>query len=613
PENTKEYTGLPPGKYTFKVKALNDYFVESPIAAIEITVKQPWYWNAYSISFYLVCLVLLIYAFSHWRSRQLRQRNLLLEGKIAEAVKETTRQAEEIQTLYDVKNQFFANISHELRTPLTLILGPSKDLLEDATLKPEQRNRLTFINNNAQRLLRLINQLLDLSKLEAGKLDLQVSQQNLADLVCTITKSFDSMAISRNIRMSYQSDTEDLFVFYDTDKFEKVLVNLLSNALKFTRAGGKIEVRLTRDEDHALIFVQDTGIGIHPDQLPYIFDRFYQADNSESREHEGTGIGLSLTRELVELHGGTIEVESKAAKGTLFTVKLPLGKEHYEEHQLARFKPAKVEEKPSMVEGLIPESETLASEHEEVVLIVEDNKEMRAYIRSLMQADYNILEAENGLEGFDLAKEKVPDLIISDVMMPKMDGTELCKEVKRNEITAHIPLILLTAKASEEDKIKGLKIEADDYLAKPFNKVELTARVKNLILTRRKLQKRFAQTTLITPKEIAVTSMEEAFLQNLINQIEEKIGDETFGVEELASAMNLSRSQLHRKMLSITDQAPSIFIRKYRLERAKQLLEKGVGRVSDIAYEVGFSSPSYFTKCFTEAFGYSPREVNKSS
>ncbi|NAS14041.1 hybrid sensor histidine kinase/response regulator transcription factor [Poritiphilus flavus] len=613
PEHTKEYTGLPPGEYTFKVKALNDYFVESPVAALSIKVRQPWYWNAYSISIYLVCLVLLIYAFSHWRSRQLRQRNIMLKGKIAEAVKETRRQAEEIQNLYDVKNKFFANISHELRTPLTLILGPSNDLLEDASTKPEQRNRLTFINNNAKRLLRLINQLLDLSKLEAGKLDLQVSQQNLADLVCTLTKSFDSLAVSRNIRLSYQSDTDDLFVFYDTDKLEKVLVNLLSNALKFTGAGGKVEVRLTRGEEQAVLFVQDTGIGIHPDQLPYIFDRFYQADHSESREYEGTGIGLSLAKELVELHGGTIEVESKAGKGTLFTVKLPLGKAHYEEHQLAAFKAVKVPEKQSVVGGLIEDSETIASEHEEVVLIVEDNKEMRFYIKSLMQADYRILEAENGLEGFELAREQVPDLIISDVMMPRMNGTEMCKEIKKNEITAHIPVILLTAKASEEDKIKGLNIEADDYLAKPFNKAELAARVKNLILIRRKLQKRFAETALITPKEIAVTSMEEAFLQKLVNLIEEKMGDETFGVEDLASAMSLSRSQLHRKMLSITNQAPSLFIRKYRLERAKQLLEKGVGRVSDIAYEVGFSSPSYFTKCFTEAFGYSPREVNKSS
>ncbi|WP_299533512.1 ATP-binding protein [Ulvibacterium sp.] len=612
--HTKEYTSLPPGDYTFKVKALNDYFIQSPVASIGFTVNRPWYWNMVSIATYMLLIGVMTYLFSQWRTKNLKRKNLRLQETINNAVAETQRQADEIAELYEVKNRFFANISHELRTPLTLILGPSSDLMEDDSLRPLQKNKLAFINNNAKRLLRLINQLLDLSKLEAGKLDLKVSQQNIIKTVSMLTESFDSMAVSRKIKLEFSSDLKELHVFYDMDKMEQVLINLLSNAMKFTKEGGKVQVSVEKQEGKCLIEVKDSGIGINEEQLPYIFDRFYQADNSESREHEGTGIGLSLTKELVEAHGGKIYVESKTGQGTIFQIVLLLGKAHFEEYQLTKLTPVPPESKTNIAKTLLVE-EVLDGESrdfEEVVLVVEDNSEMRAYIKGQMQKHYKILEAENGQIGFEIAQSKVPDLIISDVMMPKMDGTQLCQKIKNTEVTSHIPVILLTAKASEEDKIKGLSIEADAYLAKPFNKEELNVRVKNLILNRKKLQKRFAQSTLISPKEIAVTSMEEAFLEKLVNQIEENLGDETFGVEQLANAINLSRSQLHRKMLSILDQTPSLFIRKYRLERAKQLLKKHSGRVSDIAFQVGFSSPSYFTKCFVEEFGYPPKDIHKN-
>ncbi|MDT0606342.1 ATP-binding protein [Croceitalea rosinachiae] len=610
-ESTKEYTSLPPGDYIFKVKALNDYFVESAEATVRFTVNPPWYWNKFSIPFYILALGLMTYLFSQWRNKNLKRKNLLLQEAIDNAVAETKRQAEEIAELYEVKNRFFSNISHELRTPLTLILGPSSDLIEDNTLKPVQKNKLTFINNNAKQLLRLINQLLDLSKLEAGKLELRASQQNIIKLVSAITESFNSMAVSRGIKLKFNSDLEELFVFYDADKMEKILVNLLSNAMKFTQKGGAVEVTVEKQETNCSIKIKDSGIGINQEQLPYIFDRFFQADNRESREHEGTGIGLSLTKELVELHGGEIQVKSKPDQGTEFLISISLGREHLEEHQLAKFKAVPKAAVEHIVAPFIVEEPSSESDADEIVLLVEDNSEMRAYIKTQLLENYSILEAENGKKGFEMAKEHVPDLIVSDVMMPKMDGTELCKRIKHEDATSHIPVILLTAKASEEDKIKGLNIQADAYLAKPFNKLELEARVRNLILNRKRLQKRFAQTTLISPKEIAVTSMEQQFLEKLIDEIEEKIGDETFGVEQLADAIHLSRSQLHRKMISITDQTPSLFIRKYRLERAKKLLEQGAGRVSDIAFQVGFSSPSYFTKCYVEAFGETPTETNK--
>ena len=611
--NKKEYTSLSPGDYTFRVKALNDYFFESPEATLKFTIIKPWYWNSISISLYVLGLGLFTYFFSQWRTRNLKLKNLRLEEAINSAVAETRRQAEEIKELYEVKNQFFSNISHELRTPLTLILGPSTDMVDDGNLTPKQKNELTFINNNAKRLLRLINQLLDLSKLEAGKLDLKVSQQNIVKLISTITESFDSMAVSRRIRLKFHSDLMELYVFFDQDKLEQVIINLLTNALKFTKEGGEVTVSVNKKDDSCNIEVADSGIGINEEQLPYVFDRFYQADNSESREHEGTGIGLSLSKELVELHGGLITARSESGKGSSFLITLPLGKEHFQEHQLAKLTPIPKDKSISKMETLIKEvpSENVEVD-EEVILLVEDNTEMRTYVKGLMHDNYKILEAANGIEGFKVAKEQVPDLIISDVMMPKMDGTELCQRLKKNEITSHIPIILLTAKASEEDRIKGLRIEADAYLAKPFNKAELRTRVKNLILTRKKLQKRFSKSTHISPKEIAVTSMERQFLEKLVEEIENHIGDENFSVEQMAQVMNLSRSQLHRKMISITDQSPSLFIRKYRLERAKQLLEKGAGRVSDIAFQVGFSSPSYFTKCFVETFGVTPKDFSKS-
>ncbi len=610
PQAVKEYTNLPWGDYTFNVRAINDDGETSDIATLSVTIKNPWYWNGVAVTIYVIVVVYIIYLISIIKSRALKRRNKELETAIADGVKETKRQADEIKELYNVKNQFFANISHELRTPLTLILGPAKDLSEDNELEVQKRNKLHFIHNNAQRLLKLINQLLDLSKLEGGQLKLKVRQNNLVRLIATITASFDSMASEKGVKLSFSSHEDEYYVFYDEDKMEQIVINLLSNALKFTRQGDEISVTIIRKMDDCLIQIKDSGIGISEDQLPYIFDRFYQADDSQSREHEGTGIGLSLTKELVELHGGTINVESTKAVGTVFEVSFPFGKSHFSLDQLRDIginvsKELEVNEKHR-----IQEEDLLHDDESEVILLVEDNMEMRAYIKSML-TDYAILEAENGEIGLEIAIEKIPDLIISDVMMPKLDGTELCKRIKAHDLTAHIPIVLLTAKASEQDKIKGLEIQADDYLAKPFNKDELLARIKNLILSRRKLQKRFAQSVLISPKEIAVTSMEQNFLESLVEFIEEHIGNERFGVEQLADSMNLSRSQLHRKVVAITDNPPSVFIRKYRLQRAKQLLEKGAGRVSDIAFQVGFSSASYFTKCFTEEFGKAPKEVIK--
>ncbi|MEO1033023.1 MAG: ATP-binding protein [Bacteroidota bacterium] len=611
-ENSISYNNLKPGYYTFKVKAINDYWFIGPETKVSFIIEKPWYWNTASITLYVLALLGITFLYVQWRTKQLKSRNLELSQAVDKAVEETKRQAKKIQELYEVKNRFFANISHELRTPLTLILGPSEELTQEADLSPRLKNNASFIANNAKRLLKLINQLLDLSKLEEGSMKLKASQDNIVSTISTITGAFQSLAKSKGIELFFETDNKEHFVFFENDKIELIINNLLSNALKFSNAGDVVNIRAYRKNSNFYVEVNDTGIGINPDQLPYIFDRFYQVDNKYSRSYEGTGIGLSLTKELVELHGGTIEVESQPDIGTSFKVKLPFGKTHLNRHQIVKFSSTIQKSNLNDSNPLIEISQDATSQTDKnLVLVVEDNIEMRSYIKTTIQENNFVLEAENGVKGLELAKESVPDIIISDVMMPKMDGIEMCKLLKETPITSHIPIILLTAKASEEDKIEGLSLNADAYLVKPFNKLELVVRIQNLIANRKLLQKRFATTTLISPKEISVNSLEEVFLEKIVDTIETHIENESFGVSELADSVSLSRSQLHRKLLSLTNQTPSFFIRKYRLERAKQLLEKGAGRVSDIAYSVGFSSPSYFTKCFTETFGISPKDVEK--
>ncbi|MFN7117389.1 MAG: tetratricopeptide repeat protein [Saprospiraceae bacterium] len=553
----------------------------------------------------LIILSLILYQFFTYRSKK-KQELLEAQQALAQQLQETNR----------LKSRFFANISHEFRTPLTLILDPIEELL---ALNNDARSQeyLHIMQRNARRLQQLINQFLDLSKLEANKMELRAAPSDFITFLRSLTMAFQSLAQHRGVKLEFLTQQDEVLLFFDADKLEKVFTNLISNALKFTPANGTVCIKIAqatlKGKPALEIQVQDSGIGIPPEHLPYIFDWFYQVNNVDNEAVEGTGIGLALAKELITLHQGQISVLSERGQGTTFMVLLPLGKAHLKEEDIVLIsKPIYRREEPILLDDwetprLSPGTPEAADKP--TVLIVEDNHDLRLFITQALGDYYIVALANDGQAGLEQALTLVPDLIISDVMMPRMDGFTLCKHLKTDERTSHIPIILLTAKNTDEDRLQGLANLADDYLAKPFNTRELLARSKNLILSRKNLQKKFTSSNIILkPKEVEVPSVEQVFFEKLMQIIEKNIDNEDFGIEELSREMNMSRSQLHRKLVALTDQTPSQFVRSYRLQRALQLLQQNAGTIADIAFQVGFSNPAYFTKVFTEEFGYSPRE-----
>ncbi len=528
----------------------------------------------------------------------------------------------EFKVLDKLKSRFFANISHEFRTPLTLILG-LLDNFADNRSRIEVEQDVTIMRRNANRLLNLINQLLELSKFEAGSAKLKAQPHNLLAYLKRVATSFASIAETNEIALNFvdkrKTSGEPMVVYFQESKFEKVLLNLLSNALKFTPDGGRIEVVLKQAKNHAVFSVINSGAGIAEDQLPYIFDRFYQGDSSSTRAYEGTGIGLSLVKEIVAIHHGTISVTSKVDVETSFTVKLPLGNEHltFDEisHETSEFRSPNAElenqnshfQTPNSPKGLAE----FRSPNSEIILVVEDNEYLRHYISAQLRSQYKVIEATNGREGLATAEQEIPDIIISDIMMPEMDGYELCHEIKTNEKTNHIPVIMLTAKAATASKLEGLETGADAYLIKPFNPEELRLRVRNLIKNQEELRKKFSAELLLRPSDVSVPSTQKIFLEKLTSTIEAHIDDENFSVEILGKEIGMSRAQIHRKLRALTNQSASEFIRTFRLHRAAQLIEQGAATLAEIAYKVGFNSQAYFSTTFQTVFGCTPSDYKK--
>lgn len=527
-------------------------------------------------------------------------------------------QAERIRKLDEVKSRFFANISHEFRTPLSLILGPvnqalesipASESIEDAEEVPVKGRHLNIIRRNSLRLQNLVDQLLDLSKLDSGEMKLSVSQGKLVQFIRAIVFSFESLAERRHIHFHTSFPAEPEEAWFDKDKVEKILVNLLSNAFKFTPEHGKISVRVEIHKGHFTAQVSDSGPGMDTDDIDRVFSRFYQVEGTES---QGTGIGLSLVKELVDLHGGQASIDSIVGKGTTFKVSLPFRLEELPE---GRSKIAPSGEEATAGAAIAPELLGEEKEAEEnghpsadlpLALVVEDNPDLRHYILENIQNDYQATVAKDGQEGIRAAMEKIPDIIISDVMMPGKDGFELCATLKADHRTSHIPIILLTAKAGQQHKIEGLEQGADAYLTKPFDVRELKVRMAKLIEQRQRLKEQFAGELRLKPTEVSLASMDQRFLQSVIKQIEENIGNEYYSVEELAHSVGFSRSQLHRKLKALADKSPNQLIRDFRLARAKELLEQKSATVSEVAYQVGYSNLSYFSKSYKDAFGVSP-------
>lgn len=550
-------------------------------------------------------------AFQYWRSRErLRRQEAQLAFQLEKA------EADKLREMDHLKSTFFANISHEFRTPLTLLLGPLEQLI-NGTLVGDPQKYFRIMQRNTARLLQLVNQLLDLSRLESGRMQLQVAKGDLAAFVRAMAFSFESLADRKQIKLVVEVADLPAHVWFDRDKLEKILVNLLSNAFKFTSEEGRVTLsgQLQTDEKTFVLKVEDTGIGIAPDLLPHVFERFYTTGISEGGV-EGSGIGLALTRELVELHHGHIEVNSSTGRGACFVVYLPVDEASYAGDEKVEAVVADTKPRPQTVlnvETRYAGATSAGKGHQPIVLIVEDNADVRAYVADQLREGFRILEAANGREGLETARETIPDLIITDLMMPEMDGMQLCNLLKTTEVTSHIPIIMLTAKGEQSDKLAGLQTGADDYLIKPFDAKELRVRVSNLIEQRRLLRARFAGEVVFKPSEVAVTSVDESFLQRVLQTVEENLDEETFGVVELANAVGMSRSQLHRKLTALAGKGPNEVIRDMRLQRAKELLEKGAGNASEVAYMVGFNSLAYFSKCFSDRFGLPPSEFVKSN
>ncbi|BFP43467.1 hypothetical protein FGF1_43120 [Flavobacteriaceae bacterium GF1] len=507
-----------------------------------------------------------------------------------------------LEQLNQLKSNFFSNISHEFRTPLTLIEGPIAHLEQN----PEEnlaKEDIKMIRRNTNRVLGLVNQLLDLSRMDEGKLRLKSTEGDVFKCLRTAAVSFNSHAAQRKMDYRVKVPNETLWASFDRDKLEKIAYNLLSNAFKFSDDGEMVGFDVSYSGQELLIQVSDSGRGIADDKLPFVFDRFYQVDGSATKDREGSGIGLSLSKDLVELMDGTITVSSEEGKGTYFTVHIPMEKIKMPKSRtdsvsepLEDYRNKKTFELSKTDVRQLPK-----------ILVIEDNEDMRHYIKKRLSHNYRIEEAKDGANGLKMAANDTPDLIITDVMMPKMDGMALCKKLKTNLDTSHIPIIMLTARAGVENKIEGLEMGADAYLTKPFSSEELLAQSKNLIAQRLRLQEHYLKDGhIITPEKITVTSLDKKFLELVLDVLEKNHANPDFGVPQMQRELAMSKTQLNRKLKALTQESPRDILRNFRLKRAAQLLAQKSDTVSQIAYQVGFNNLSYFAKCFKEQYGVSP-------
>jgi len=504
-----------------------------------------------------------------------------------------------------MKSDFFANISHEFRTPLTLISAPLEQQLSRNDLKDNDRDDLKMIARSSKRLLSLVDQLLDLSKIEVGAIKLRLEKGNALSFIRAIADSFTYAAKDKNIGYLLDLGTTDELVWFDKDALEKIVVNLLSNAIKYTPESGTVSCSAVLDDHKLKIAVQNTGAGISKVQLKKIFERFYQADEYG----EGAGIGLALVNELVALHKGTISAESKSNVYTTFHIVLPVDKKSFQENDILAS--ANENDLHNLLTPDIQEEHEeaeIAEDHRPILLLIDDNRDLRNLLKKTFRKDYTILTAINGEEGHRIALEQVPDLVVSDVMMPKKNGIELANALKQDERTSHIPIILLTAKAGEENELTGINTGADDYITKPFSTRILKSKVAKLIALRKQLQLRYSQEIILKPKDIAITNLDEQFLSKIQTVLDDKLTESNFSTQEFSKNLGMSRMQLHRKLKALTGLTTSEFIRSQRLKLATLLLQNSEANISEIGYQVGFNDPSYFTKCFKEAYGCSPRE-----
>ncbi|HEY4335892.1 MAG TPA: ATP-binding protein, partial [Puia sp.] len=595
--NTARYTNLDPGEYLFRVKAgNNDGVWSTEERSIRIFVRPPFWRTVYAYSFYILAAGGLLW-YSRYRGVSRMRRKFRLERERAEVRR--------MRELDQMKLKFLTNLSHEFRTPIALIMGPVEELLSDQQEK-ESRNKLFMIRRNARRLLNLVNQLLDFRKMEEQELRLRLSEGELVTFMKDVVYSFADLSGRKHIQLDFVCALPRLYVLFDPDKLERILFNLLSNAFKFTLEGGRIAVVLDVADESGnkwvSIVVTDTGVGIPAAQLPLIFDRFFQHAAEVAVLNQGTGIGLSITREFVQLHGGTISVESEEGQGSAFTVLLPL--RLVEEQGVSG----------GASDGVASEGDVGGQEVEPVagerprVLLVEDNDDFRSYLRDSLEAYYHIMEASDGKEGWQKALAGHPQLIVSDISMPRMGGIELSKKLKADKRTCHIPIILLTALAGDAQQVQGLETGANDYITKPFNFEVLHTKIRNLLELRRNLKTTYTRQIQVLQPEVEMQTEDERLLQAIVRCLEEHIGDPQLSVEFLSREVGMSRSSLYSKVLELTGETPVEYIRSFKLGRAAMLLEKSDVTIAEAAYQTGFSKPNYFARVFKAKYDMLPSE-----
>lgn len=589
------YNSLPPGKYAFRVQAAGNDHQWGPEAVFAITVRPPFWNTVWARAIYVLCLLGGLYGFVLYLKRRSNRKLLQMQEE------ESVKQKEELNQM---KFRFFTNVSHELRTPLTLIITPL-EILRKKVADEKVLHQLDVIYKNAQDLYGLVNQLLDFRKVEMQMEKLRLTAGDMEEFVTSIHNLFLPFAADKRLDFRLRVADGHLFMYFDHDKLHKIVNNLLSNAFKFTPEEGSVTLSLSKVEEQGRSYVQiavtDTGIGVPEEQLPHIFERFYQVQNWDESK-VGSGIGLHLVQEYVHIHEGSIAVGSRVGEGTTFTVRLPMD-----------LKPVEVE--TARAERLAEqEMEAVAgisaadADGKKKILIVEDNNDVRAFLKEQLEEHYCILDAPDGEVGEQLAIEHNPDLIVSDIMMPKVDGIELCRRIKTNVQTSHIPVVLLTARTADDIKISSYEVGADSYIAKPFNFDVLLVRIRKLIEQQESRKREFRRNIRVSPSEITITSLDEQLMQKALEQIERNIDNPEYSVEALSRDLAMSRMNLYRKLQSITGHTPTEFIKTIRLKRAAQLLQGSQLTMVEVADRVGFSSSSYFTKCFKEQFGVLPTQ-----
>lgn len=592
-----QFLNLPAGSYTLLVNGFSRgvEWDQKPLE-MALTILPPWWATWWAYLLYIGMIVALTYRFYRF---QLSKKLALAESK-------------RLKEVDQLKNSLYTNITHEFRTPLTIIKGMTDSLslgIKNNQMDDAEKN-LELIQRNSDGLLQLVNDMLDLSKLENGNMELHMTQSNVISFVKYLMESFHSLAEECKIDLVIYAEIEELMMDYDDNKLSVIVTNVLSNAIKFTPLHGKIVVHLNsiliNEKEYFQIKIKDNGVGIAKVEIPNVFNRFYQVDNSYSRKKGGTGIGLALTKEFVELMGGMISVESELEKGSVFTIKFPVTNIAPIENE-AELNPTDI----VSTFGIPTFPKLNLNIDLPVVLIIEDNDDVAYYLEICLKESYETLHAKNGILGIEMAFAHIPDIIICDIMMPGKDGIEVCSNLKTNELTDHIPIVLLTAKATLKDRLFGLAHGADAYLTKPFVKEELLTRLDQLVLLRKKLIHKFQNHGFSDMSKTRTENPETKFLQKVIDVIHQDITDENFGSVNLAQALHISESQLYRKLRAITGKSSAVFIRSVRLQKAKELILTTDRTISEISYDVGFNDPSWFSRTFKQEFGISPSEFKK--